>query len=119
MYDYSDYVKKVSVPLITHEIGQWCNYPDFNQVGKYTGVLKPYNYEIFREGLRDKNMLDQAWDFHIASGKFQVIQTKEEFESYFRTPGFGGYTLLQINDFRGRARRPWAWWTFSTMPSLT
>lgn len=106
MYDYSDYVKKVSVPLITHEIGQWCNYPDFNQVGKYTGVLKPYNYEIFREGLRDKNMLDQAWDFHIASGKFQVIQKKEEFESYFRTPGFGGYTLLQINDFPGQGTSP-------------
>lgn len=106
LYDYSDYVKKVSVPLVTHEIGQWCNYPDFNQIRKYTGVLKPYNYEIFREGLRDKNMLDQAWDFHIASGKFQVIQKKEEFESYLRTPGFGGYTLLQINDFPGQGTSP-------------
>lgn len=105
-YDYSDYVEKFTVPMITHEIGQWCAYPDFNQIPKYVGVLKPYNYELFKEGLREKNMLDQAWDFHIASGKFQVIQKKEEFESYFRTPGFGGYHLLQLNDFPGQGTSP-------------
>jgi hypothetical protein len=105
-YDYSDYVKQQTVPMITHEIGQWCAYPDLKQVSKYVGVLKPYNYEIFREGLREKNMLDQAEDFHIASGKFQVIQKKEEFESYLRTPGFGGYHLLQLNDFPGQGTSP-------------
>ncbi|MDR3061274.1 MAG: hypothetical protein LBU57_04060 [Dysgonamonadaceae bacterium] len=103
---HSDNVKKFNIPMITHEIGQWCAYPDFKQVSKYLGVLKPYNYELFREGLREKNMLDQAWDFHIASGKFQVIQKKEEFESYFRTPGFGGYHLLQLNDFPGQGTSP-------------
>jgi hypothetical protein len=105
-YDYSDYVKKVNIPMVTHEIGQWCAYPDYNEVSKYTGVLKPYNYELFREGLREKNMLDQAYDFHMASGKFQVIQKKEEFESYLRTPGMGGYTLLQLNDFPGQGTSP-------------
>lgn len=106
LYDYSNYVSKFNIPMITHEIGQWCAYPDFDQVSKYVGVLKPYNYELFREGLRNKHMLDQAYDFHIASGKFQVIQKKEEFESYFRTPGFGGYHLLQLNDFPGQGTSP-------------
>jgi hypothetical protein len=106
VYDYVDYAAQFSVPMITHEIGQWCVYPDLNQVSKYFGVLKPYNYELFRESLREKNMLDQAYDFHIASGKFQVIQKKEEFESYFRTPGFGGYHLLQLNDFPGQGTSP-------------
>lgn len=105
-YDYSEYVKKFEIPMITHEIGQWCAYPDYHQTSKYIGVLRGYNYEIFREGLREKNMLDQAYDFHIASGKFQVIQKKEEFESYFRTPGFGGYHLLQLNDFPGQGTSP-------------
>ena len=105
-YDYIDYVKKFSIPMVTHEIGQWCAYPDFNQISKYIGVLKPYNYELFREDLRNKKMLDQAHDFHIASGKFQVLQKKEEFESYFRTPGFGGYHLLQLNDFPGQGTSP-------------
>lgn len=105
-YDYTEYVEKFTIPMITHEIGQWCAYPDFNQISKYVGVLKPYNYELFREGLREKNLLDQAADFHIASGKFQIIQKKEEFESYFRTPGMGGYFLLQLNDYPGQGTSP-------------
>ena len=37
-YDYSDYVVKHKEPIITHEIGQWCVFPDFNEIPKYTGV---------------------------------------------------------------------------------
>jgi hypothetical protein len=105
-YDYADYVAKFKVPMITHEIGQWCVYPDFNQIPKYTGVLKPFNYELFRESLRDHHMADMAEQFTMASGRFQVIQKKEEIESYLRTPGFGGYHLLQLNDFPGQGTAP-------------
>lgn len=105
-YDYSDYVAKYKVPMITHEIGQWCVYPNFDEIPEYTGVLKPYHYELFRELLREKNMLDQAHAFYMASGKFQVIQKKEEVESYLRTPGFGGYHMLQLNDFPGQGTAP-------------
>jgi len=105
-YDYESYVKKNKVPMITHEIGQWCVYPDFKEISKYTGVLKPYNYELFRELLRDRGMLNQARDFLMASGKFQVIQKKEEVESYLRTPGMGGYDMLQLNDFPGQGTAP-------------
>lgn len=105
-YDYFDYVKKYKEPIITHEIGQWCVYPNFNEIAKYTGVLKPYNYELFRELLRDNKMLDQAEQFTMASGKFHVIMKKEEVESYLRTPGFGGYHMLQLNDFPGQGTAP-------------
>ncbi|MGC4234866.1 MAG: glycoside hydrolase family 2 [Niabella sp.] len=105
-YDYADYVNKYKVPIITHEVGQWCSYPNFNEIAKYTGVLKPYNYELFRELLRDKNMLDQAADFTMASGKFKVVQNKEEIESYLRTPGLAGYHFLQLNDFPGQGTAP-------------
>ena len=87
LYDYSEYVKKYPIPMITHEIGQWCVYPNYDEIKKYTGVLKPYNYQIFRESLRDHHMLDLAEEFTRASGKFHLIQKKEEFESYYRTPG--------------------------------
>jgi hypothetical protein len=105
-YDYSDYVAKFDIPMITHEIGQWCVYPDFNEISKYIGVLKPFNYELFRESLRGRHMEDMAEKFMMASGKFQVIQKKEEIESYLRTPGFGGYHLLQLNDFPGQGTAP-------------
>jgi hypothetical protein len=106
MYDYSDYVKQNEVPMITHEIGQWCAFPNFDEISKYTGVLKPYNYQLFRELLRNSKILDQAEQFTMASGKFQVIQKKEEIESYLRTPGFGGYSLLQLEDFPGQGTAP-------------
>ncbi len=105
-YDYSDYVKKNKVPMITHEIGQWCVYPNFEEISKYTGVLKPYSYQLFRELLRDHKMIDQAEQFTMASGKFQVIMKKEEVESYLRTPDFGGYHMLQLNDFPGQGTAP-------------
>ena len=106
LYDYSEYVKKYPIPMITHEIGQWCVYPNYDEIKKYTGVLKPYNYQIFRESLRDHHMLDLAEEFTRASGKFHLIQKKEEFESYYRTPGMAGYHLLQLNDFPGQGTSP-------------
>jgi hypothetical protein len=105
-YDYSDYVAKFKIPMITHEVGQWCVYPNYNEIPKYSGVLKPYNYELFRESLREHQMIDLAEPFTMASGKFQVIMKKEEIESYLRTPGFGGYHLLQLNDFPGQGTAP-------------
>lgn len=105
-YDYADYVHKFSIPMITHEIGQWCVYPDFDQIPAYIGVLKPYNYELFRESLMQHGMSDLAKSFTLASGRWQVLQKKEEIESYLRTPGMGGYHLLQLNDFPGQGTAP-------------
>jgi hypothetical protein len=92
--------------MITHEVGQWCVYPNYNEIPKYSGVLKPYNYELFRESLREHNMIDLAEQFTLASGRFQVIMKKEEIESYLRTPGMAGYHLLQLNDFPGQGTAP-------------
>jgi hypothetical protein len=38
--DYRDYIRQRSVPVISHEIGQWCVYPNFDEIPKYTGYLK-------------------------------------------------------------------------------
>lgn len=105
-FDYSDVVSKYDKPVVSHEVGQWCMYPDFNQIAKYTGILKPYNYALFRESLGDHHMLDQASQFMMASGKFQVILKKEELEALLRTPGLGGYQLLQLQDFPGQGTAP-------------
>src|ERR1035438_587463 len=49
--DYRDYIQERSVPVISHEIGQWCVYPNFDEIPKYTGYLKPKNFDIFRDRL--------------------------------------------------------------------
>lgn len=100
--DYRSYIEKRSVPVISHEIGQWCVYPDFDEIPEYTGYLKPKNFEIFRDQLDDNGMGSLAHKFLLASGKLQALCYKEDIESALRTPGMGGFELLGLNDFPGQ-----------------
>jgi len=100
--DYEGHVKRAGRPIVSHEIGQWCVYPDFDEIARYTGVLKAKNFEIFRDFVNANHMGPQARDFLLASGKLQVLCYKEEVESALRTSGFGGFQLLQLNDFPGQ-----------------
>ena len=100
--DYGDYISKRSVPVVSHEIGQWCAYPNFAEIKKYTGYLKARNFEIFRDSLAAHQMSDEAEWFLYASGKLQTLCYKEDIESALRTPGMGGFELLGLNDFPGQ-----------------
>lgn len=100
--DYSDHVEASDHTIVSHEIGQWCVFPNFDEIEKYTGSLKPKNFEIFRDFLEQNGMGAQAHDFLYASGRLQVLCYKEDIESALRTPGFGGFQLLGLNDFPGQ-----------------
>jgi hypothetical protein len=100
--DYREYVATRPVPVISHEIGQWCVYPNFDEMHKYTGYLKPRNFEIFRDTLAAHHLGEMAKPFLLASGKLQVLCYKEEIESALRTPGLGGFQLLDLHDFPGQ-----------------
>jgi hypothetical protein len=100
--DYREFIGKHRVPVVSHEIGQWCVYPNFDEVAKYTGYLKPRNFDIFRDRLAEHRLLDQARQFFIASGKLQALCYKEDIESALRTPGMAGFELLELNDFPGQ-----------------
>ncbi len=100
--DYRAIIERYTVPAVSHEIGQWCVYPNFEEIKKYDGVLKAYNFEIFRDTLTANGMLDQAHDFLMASGKLQTLCYKEDIESLLRTPGDGGFQLLDLHDFPGQ-----------------
>ena len=100
-YDFSKHVEIIPVPLIAHELGQWVTYPSYEEIGKYTGVLKPRNLERFKEQFESRSMGDQAKDFQLASGRFSWLVYKEDLETTLRTPNFGGTQVLQLNDFPG------------------
>src|ERR1035437_1936380 len=102
MFDYHDIISRYQIPTVSHEIGQWCVYPDFKEIAKYTGVLKPTNFEIFRESLTENHMGDQAEEFLMASGKLQALCYKADIEAALRTQGFAGFHLLQLHDFPGQ-----------------
>lgn len=100
--DYRDFVGQYPVPVISHEIGQWCVYPDLAERAKYTGYLKARNFDIFADRLEDNGQSAQAADFLHASGRLQVLCYKEDIESALRTHGMGGFQLLGLQDFPGQ-----------------
>lgn len=101
-YNWSGIISKWQHPTVSHEIGQWCVYPDFKEIQKYTGVLKAKNFEIFRDRLNNHGMGKLADSFLLASGKLQVLCYKADIEAALRTPGFGGFQLLDLHDFPGQ-----------------
>jgi hypothetical protein len=100
--DYHGYISGRNVPVISHEIGQWCVYPNFAEIPKYTGCLKPKNFEIFHDTLAANGLARLARPFLLASGKLQTICYKEDIESALRTRGMGGFELLDLHDFPGQ-----------------
>ncbi len=100
--DYREQVEKYSVPLISHETGQWCVFPNLAEMKRYTGVLQAKNFEIVRDFLQQHKLLDQAQEFLMASGALQTLLYKEEIEVLLRTPGIGGFQLLDLHDFPGQ-----------------
>ncbi|MEI9808520.1 MAG: sugar-binding domain-containing protein [Bacteroidota bacterium] len=100
--NYYAAVKDFTVPYVTHEMGQWCVFPHFDEIKKYTGVYKPRNFELFKQDLVDHGMAEQANDFFMASGKLQALCYKAEIEKDLRTPGLAGFQLLGLQDFPGQ-----------------
>lgn len=100
--DFSAAVDLCRVPIISHETGQFQIYPDYNEMQKYTGVLKPRNFAVFKQRLKDVGMENQAHDFFRASGKWSALLYRAEIEMDLRTPGFGGFQLLDLQDYPGQ-----------------
>ena len=91
-----------AVPVISHETAQFQTYPDYDEIKKYTGVLYPYNMEVFRDRLEKAGMLDQAKDFHQASGLWSLQLYKQDIEMDLRTPNMAGFQLLDLQDYPGQ-----------------
>ena len=92
----------INEPFVTHECGQWCAFPDFEETRQYTGVNQPKNFEIFSDILADHDMSDMARKFLMSSGKLQTLCYKYEIERIHRTPDYAGYQLLSLNDYSGQ-----------------
>ena len=97
--DLSQVVAADARPNIGHEIGQWMYYPDFKEIEKYTGVMAVKNFEMIRDDLEKKHQLDLAPKYFEASGKLATLLYKEEIEVLLRTPGYAGFSLLDLHDY--------------------
>ena len=100
--DYREAAKDITVPLVSHEIGQYSVYPNVREIEKYTGVLDPLNFKAIRNDLQQKGLLHKADDYLKASGKLAAILYKEEIERAMKTPQQSGFQLLDLHDFPGQ-----------------
>jgi hypothetical protein len=105
-FDFRDIVGKEEKPVVAHETGQWCAYPNLREIPKYTGVLRAGNYEIIRDDLQERGMITLADSFLLASGKLQALCYKADIEAALRTPGMAGFQLLGLHDFPGQGTAP-------------
>lgn len=100
--DFRSKIDSIRQPYVSHETGQWCAFPNFSEIRKYTGVNKAKNFEIFRDLLEEGGMGDLGHHFMMASGKLQALCYKYEIERTLRTPGYAGFQLLSLNDYSGQ-----------------
>lgn len=97
----------VDVPVISHESGQRCIYPNFEEIKKYANSpVEARNFEVFQELLDKNGMLDQAHDFFRASGALTVLEYKAVIEALLRSSKSAGFQLLSLNDFPGQGYAP-------------
>ena len=100
--NFAGALKLSPVPVISHETGQFQTYPDYSEIDKYTGPLVPLNLMEFQRRLNEAGLGDQAKDFHLASGEWAARLYKADIEMCLRTPGLGGFQLLDIQDYPGQ-----------------
>lgn len=93
-----------SVPVVSHEIGQFVTYPDYeNELPRYeNSLLKPRNFEIFRERLADAGLGDREKSIHKTSGALAVANYRDELETALRSESMAGFQILDLQDFDGQ-----------------
>jgi len=100
--DYTNSIDNISVPVVSHEVGQYSVFPDMKEIEKYKGVLTPVNFIAVQKDLEKKGLLAKAADYTAATGKFATLLYKEEIERALKTPGLSGFQLLDLHDFPGQ-----------------
>ena len=100
--DFSASLDGVDYPVISHETGQFCAFPDFREIEKHSGAFRAKNFEIFKDDLEEKSMLHRADAFLKSSGMFQVECYKQDVEALLRTKDMGGFQLLGLYDYPGQ-----------------
>lgn len=90
------------VPVISHEVGQYTFYPDFNEIPRYTGPVKPRNFEAFAKRLQQKGLYEAHEEYFQAAGKLAVDCYRREIETALRSRELSGFQLLDLQDFPGQ-----------------
>ncbi len=108
-WNYETAYASAKVPLIAHETGQIPVYPDWAELVKFTGPLKPFRLAAMREKAHAHGILDDAAALSAASGALNRLLNREEIEGFLRTPSCAGFQLLSMQDFPGQGEALVGW----------
>lgn len=100
--DYNPSLEGCRLPVVTHELGQWCSYPDFSVTDSFKGYLRPGNYQVFRESARAAGLLEENAFLAACSAANQLRLYKEDVEASLRTAAVQGFELLDLHDYLGQ-----------------
>ena len=100
--NYSSVISRASIPVISHETGQYQSYPDFTTIESFCGVLRADNLKEFQRRAQEAGVVDKSEAFHLASSKFASDLYRREMESLIFTPGMGGFQLMSLQDYPGQ-----------------
>lgn len=101
-FNFSKATANISVPVISHEAGQYQSYPDFTEIERYTGNLKPDNLEEFKNRAIEAGTYRKSDKYKLASGKWASKLYKAEMELALRSPGIAGIHLFGLQDYPGQ-----------------
>lgn len=101
-FNFAEATQNITVPLISHEVGQYQSYPDFAEIDQYTGNLKADNLKEFKKRAIEAGTFPRYQKFHDASGKWAAKLYKAEVEMALRSPGIAGFELFGIQDYPGQ-----------------
>jgi len=108
-WDYEKSYGRAPVPIIAHEMGQVPVHPCWDEIAKYTGVLRARNLEELREQAKKNGIEAQSREFQQASGAMNRIILKNEMEAQLRSPGCSGVNWLSIIDYMGEGEALIGW----------
>ncbi len=92
----------VHVPVISHEVGQYAIFPDFDEIAEYKGPVRHEAYAAYKKGLEEAGMLHRWRDFFHASGALAADCYRRDIETALRSSMMSGFQLLDIQDFPGQ-----------------
>ncbi|MCR4619033.1 MAG: beta-glucuronidase [Lachnospiraceae bacterium] len=90
------------IPVVSHEIGQYFIYPDYNEITQYNGVCQARNLEVFQERLEDMSLTKRADGYFRSSGALAIECYKNELEAALRSSCMAGFQILDLQDYSGQ-----------------
>ena len=96
-------------PIMSHEVGQYQVYPNFDvEIPKYAAsVFEPRFLTYCRNKMQEHGLQDMNEKFSKATARTASLMYRMDIETSLRTPRFGGFQLLGIQDYPGQGNALW------------